>query len=373
MDFNLNSNQKLLQSEIKNFSLSEIEPVTASQDEENEFPGEIIQKMRELGIFGVTVEEAYGGSQLDFISFSILVEELSKASASIGVSVVYHNIFGGYFISKFGTEEQRRKYLKKIAGGEKLCGFGMVEPDTDSPQSLTAALEKDEYHLNGSINFAFNAGLADLIVVAMPVQGGANYFLIENGFPGFKSGKKADLLGIRGAGIGDLIFENCKVPASNFLSTEGAPGALSELLSLISLGIASVALGLGQASIDASIKYSKQRKQFNQYICQFQLIQKKLADMDTEISASRFLTYHTAYLKDSNKRILKETSQAKLLATESARRAAIQAVQIFGGYGYMKDFPVERYMRDAKVLEVIGGTSDTHRINIAKILTGKVL
>jgi butyryl-CoA dehydrogenase len=378
MNFDLTENQKLIQDMMKKFAKEELEPKAAEYDKTTEFPSENLKKLAELGIMGMIVPEEYGGSGFDFISLAIAVEEISKACGSTGVISAVHNSLVCYPILTFGNDEQKKKYLPKLASGEMLGAFGLTEPNAGSdPGSLetTARLEDDYYILNGTKRFITSAGKAGLFIVVASTDKtkgskGISVFLVERNSPGFSIGKHEDLMGLRATDNCELIFEDCKVPKANRLGQEnqGFKIALS-LLDVSRIDIGAQAVGIAQGALEKSIQYSKERKQFGRAICEFELIQAKLAEMAMKIQAARFLTYNAAFQKDKGVgRFSQESSMAKLYAATIAVEVTREAVQIFGGYGYSKDYAVERYYREAKCLEIYEGTSEIQKIVIARNL-----
>lgn len=374
MDFDLDEQQQMIRKAAREFADKEIKPLASKLDQDAVFPTEIIRKLGEMGFMGMLVPETYGGAGLDCVSYAIAIEEISRGDASVGVIMSVNNSLVCQPILDYGTEEQKKRYLPDLAQGKKLGAFSLTEPEAGSDAAnvqTTAVLSGDHYVINGTKVFVTNGGKADIIVLFASTNPeakgkGISAFIIEKGMPGFKVGKKEDKMGMRASDTSELIFEDCKVPKQNLLGEEGK-GLRIALSSLDCgrIGIAAQAVGIGQACLEASIEYSKVRKQFGKPICEFQAIQWMLADMATEIEAARYLTYRAAYLKDKGMRYTKEAAQAKLFASEAAVRAAINAVQIHGGYGYMKEYDVERYFRDSKLTEIYEGTSEVQRMVIA--------
>ncbi|MCG8483496.1 MAG: acyl-CoA dehydrogenase [Clostridia bacterium] len=378
MNFNLTKEQEMVRTMVNSFAENEVEPIAADIDLTGEFPHETVKKMSRYGILGIPFPEEYGGAGGDYVSYAITVEELSRKCASTGVICSAHTSLCGIPIYLFGTEEQKQKYLTPLAKGEKLGAFGLTEPDagTDAAgQKTTARLEGDEYILNGTKVFITNGGVADTyIVIAVTDRSkgthkGTSAFIVEADTPGFTIGKKEDKMGIRASATTELIFEDCKIPKENLLGNigEGFKIAMTTLDSG-RIGIAAQALGIAQAALDNSTQYSKERVQFGRPISKFQAIQWQLADMATEVEAARMLVYKAAYLKDTKQPFSSAAAMAKLFAAEAAMKASTKAVQIHGGYGYMKDYPVERLMRDAKITEIYEGTSEVQRMVIASKL-----
>ncbi|MGQ9604271.1 MAG: acyl-CoA dehydrogenase [bacterium] len=377
MDFDLDDQQQMIRKAAREFAEKEIKPVASKLDQEAAFPTEIIRKLGEMGFMGMIVPETYGGAGLDTVSYAIATEEISRGDASVGVIMSVNNSLVCQPILEYGTEEQKKRYLPDLAQGKKLGGFSLTEPEAGSDAAnvqTRAVLSADHYIINGTKVFVTNGGKADVIVLFASTNPeakgkGISAFIIEKGMPGFKVGKKEDKMGMRASDTSELIFEDCRVPKENMLGEEGK-GLRIALSSLDCgrIGIAAQAVGIGQACLEASIGYSKVRKQFGKPICEFQAIQWMLADMATEIEAARYLTYRAAHLKDKGAQYTKEAAQAKVFASEAAVRAAINAVQIHGGYGYMKEYDVERYFRDSKLTEIYEGTSEVQRMVIAASL-----
>ncbi len=336
--------------------------------------------MAELGLLGMTIPEKYGGTGFDFLSLAIAIEEISRGCGSTGVITAVHNSLAAWPIVNWGTEAQKEKYLPRMATGELLGAFGLTEPNCGSdPAAMesTAVLNGDHYVLNGAKRFITNGGEAGVFIVFArtdPAAGhrGISAFIVEKGFPGFSLGKHENLLGLRATANCELIFEDCRIPQENLLGGAGngfkvAMGTLD--VSRIDIG--AQAVGIAQAALDKSLAYSRERKQFGKAICEFEMIQAKLSEMATRIQAARLLVYNAAYQKDSGKpRFSMESAMAKLFAAETAVAVTKEAVQIFGGYGYTKDYPVERMFRDAKCMEIYEGTSEIQRIVIARALVG---
>ncbi|MCX7784893.1 MAG: acyl-CoA dehydrogenase [candidate division WOR-3 bacterium] len=378
MNFELTENQKMIQDMMRKFAKEELEPKAVELDKTGEFPTENIKKLAELGIMGMVVPEEYGGAGFDFVSLAIAVEEISRACASTGVIVAVHNSLVCHSIYTFGTEEQKKRLLPKLASGEKLGAFALTEPNVGSdPASLetTAKLDGDYYILNGSKRFITNAKNADVFIVFATADKSLGYkgicgFIVEKGMSGFSLGKHEDLMGLRATGNCELIFEDCKVPKENLLAEQGKGFKIAlGILDVSRIDIGAQAVGIAQAALDKSIQYSKERKQFGKAICEFEMIQAKLAEMAMKIQAARLLTYYAAFLKDKGvPRFSQESSIAKLYASTIAVEVTREAVQIFGGYGYSKDYPVERYYREAKCLEIYEGTSEIQKIVIARNL-----
>lgn len=378
MDFNLTEDQIMLRNMARDFANKELEPRAAQNDATAEFPLETVKKLAELGLLSMTIPEKYGGAQFDFLSLAIAIEEISRGCGSTGVITAVHNTLAAWPIVNWGTEQQKEKYLPRMATGELLGAFGLTEANAGSdPASMEtkAVLKGDKYILNGSKRFITNAGAAQLFIVfakTAPELGskGVTAFIVERTFPGFSLGKHEDLLGLRATSNCELIFEDCEVPKENVLGevNSGFKVALGTLdVSRIDIG--AQATGIAQAALEKSLAYSKERKQFGRPICEFEMIQAKLAEMATRIQASRLLVYYAAGQKDAGRpRFSQEAAMAKLFAATTAVDVTREAVQILGGYGYTKEYPVERLYRDAKCMEIYEGTSEIQRLVIARNL-----
>lgn len=362
---------------IRDFATKEIAPKAAEVDRNARFPEETFKALGKLDMLGLLVPTEYGGAGADYRSYAIAVEEIGRACGSTGLSYAAHVSLGTNPIKLFGTDEQKKKFLPKLARGEYIGCWALTEPGTGSDaaaQKTTAKRDGDHYILNGTKQFITNATHADVsIIMAMTDislgRKGISSFVVEKGTPGFFVSKVEKKLGMRGSPTASLTFEDCRVPAANMLGAEndGYKQALTTLEGgRISIG--ALALGIAQAAFDAALQYAKQREAFGQPIGKFQLIQGYLADMSTQIQAARLLLYHAAWMKDHGKRVTLEGSQAKLFASEIASRVANLCVQIHGGYGYIEDFPAERFLRDAKLCEIGEGTSEIQRLLIARQL-----
>lgn len=387
MDLSLTDEQQQLRRTVREFAEGEIAPHVMEWDEASQFPKEIIPQLGQMGLLGVIFPEKYGGAGLGYLEYSIVIEELSRVDGSVGLIVAAHNSLCSNHIYKFGTESQKQKYLAPLVQGKKLGCWSLTEPGagSDAGGTRTIAVKQDGgWVLNGSKTFTTNGHYAD-VCVGMAVtdagkkQHGISAFIIEKGTPGFRPGKKENKLGMRASDTSEVIFSDCRVPAENLLGAEGE-GFINSLQVLDGgrISIASLALGMAQGAYEAAVKYAKQRKQFGKAISEFQAIQFKLADMATEIEAARLLVWEAAYLadrslrdKNSGVRFTRESSMAKLFAAEVAVRVANEAVQIFGGYGFVKDYPAEKYYRDAKLCTIGEGTSEIQRLVIARQLLGK--
>lgn len=374
MNFQLTEEQELIRKMAKEFADTEVAPIAAEVDKNHRFPEETVAKMVELNMMGIPFPEEYGGSGADTLSYAMVVEELSRACASTGVILSAHTSLGAHPIYQFGNEEQKQKYLTPLANGEKLGAFCLTEPSagTDAAsQQTTAVLDGDNYILNGSKIFITNGAYADtFIVFAMTDKSkglkGISAYIVEKEFPGFAVGQTEDKLGIRGSSTTEIIFKDCVVPKENMLGKEGDGFKIAmQTLDGGRIGIAAQALGIAQASLDASIAYAKDRQQFGKPIATFQAIQWMIADMATKVNAARHLVYHAAWLKDQKVPFGKEAAMCKLYASETAMWASTTAVQIHGGYGFTTNYPVERFMRDAKITEIYEGTSEVQRMVVA--------
>ncbi len=374
MDFSISKKEQLFLNMIREFAEKEVKPLAAEVDEEERFPIETVRKMGPLGIMGIPVPKEYGGAGGNNILYTMAVEELSRVCATTGVIVSAHTSLCCAPIMEHGTEEQKMKYLPKLATGEWIGAFGLTEPNagTDaSAQQTFAVKEGDHYVLNGSKIFITNAEYADVyIIMAMTdkSQGtrSISAFIVEKSFPGFSVGKKEKKMGIRGSATCELIMENCIVPAENLLGKEGKGFSIAmKTLDGGRIGIASQALGIAQGAMDETVKYTKERKQFGKPLCKFQNMQFQLADMQTRIEASRLLVRKAAWKKDGKIPYSADAAMAKLFAAETAMEMTTKAVQYHGGYGYTREYPVERMMRDAKITEIYEGTSEVQRMVIA--------
>ncbi len=377
MNFQFTEEQLMIKETARKFAVEELAPKASERDEKEEFPHEEVKKLAELGFMGMMVSEKYGGAGLDTISYVLAMEEISKVDASVGVIMSVNNSLVCWPIETFGTEEQKLKYLPRLARGELLGAFCLSEPEAGSDasnQRTTAVKDGDYYILNGTKNFITNGVYANILIVFAQTDKekgskGISAFIVEKDFPGVIVTKKEKKLGIRSSDTAQIVFEDCKVPACNRLGEEGLGFKIAmTTLNGGRIGIAAQALGIAQASLEASIKYAKERKTFGKYLAEHQAIQFKIADMATKIEAARLLTLLAAWKKDRGEKYVKEASMAKLFASQVAVEASLEAVQIHGGYGYIKDFPVERYLRDSKITEIYEGTSEIQRIIIAREL-----
>ena len=374
MIFELTEDHLMMRKMVRDFAEKECGPGAEERDEKEEFSMEIWKKAGELGLAGVTFPEEYGGVGADYISYAITVEELSRVDASVGVTISAHASLCCNPIAKFGTEEQKKKYLTPLATGEKMGAFGLTEPMAGSDSSgtrTTAVRDGNDYILNGTKIFITNGYYADTYVVTAQMDKskgnrGIAAFILEKGMPGFTFGKKEKKMGIRSSATYELVFEDVRVPAENLLGEEGQGFKIAMItLDYGRIGIASQALGIAQGAYEQALKYSKERSQFGKTLAEFQITQFKLADMATQIEAARLLVYQAAYLASAHKSVSKAAAMAKLFAAETAMAVTTQAVQIHGGYGYTRDYPVERMMRDAKITEIYEGTSEMQRVVIS--------
>ena len=370
-------NQQVIKDTIRDFAENKIKPRIMEFDEDQIFPKDLIQELGGLGFMGILIPEKFGGAGLGYVEYALIVEELARVDPSIALSVAAHNGLCSNHINLFANEDQKEKYLPDLATGKKIGAWALTEPGSGSDaagMTTTAELSGDHYILNGTKSFITH-GKSGEIAVVMAVTDkekkskGISAFIIEKGTEGFSAGKKENKLGMRASETTQLILENCKVPKDNLLGKEGEgfPQAM-KVLGGGRISIAALSVGLAQGCLEASVKYSKERKQFNKPISSFEAIQFKLADMATEIEAARLMTFKAAKLKDDGKDITKDAAIAKLYASEIATKATNEAVQIFGGYGFVKDYPVEKFYRDVKLLTIGEGTSEVQRIVIAREL-----
>lgn len=379
-DMFLTDEQKMLRDMVREFADNEVKPVATELDIEERFPTEIVQQMAELGLLGVCYDEKYGGAGMDNLSYIIAVEELSRACASTGITLAAHVSLGVAPINLFGTEEQKEKYMPALCSGEKLGAFGLTEPNAGSDAGgtqTTAVLDGDEWVINGSKIYCTNGSVAGTIVATAVTDKekgtkGISSFIIESDNPGFKVGKKERKLGIRASDTVEVHFEECRIPKENILGTPGE-GFKQFLITLDGgrISIGAMALGIAQGAMEQTLQYTQEREQFGKPIAAFQTIQHKLADMATEIEAARHLVYHAARLKDLGKKFSQQSAMAKLYASEVAMRVTNQAIQAHGGYGYIREYPVERMFRDAKLTTIGEGTSEIQRLVIARNLLGR--
>jgi len=379
MQLELTEQQKMIRNMVREFAEKEIAPIAAELDKTEEYPTKTLEKMAALGLLGTIIPTEYGGAGLDSISYAIVIEEISRKCASTGVITSVHNSLAAWPIIKYGTEAQKKKYLPLLAKGEKIGAFAGTEPNAGTDlgaMKSTAELKGNHYIINGTKTFITSGPKAGIIIVFAVTNKaagakGLSAFIVENTFKGYKVGSIFEKLGIHASQTSELIFENMEVPKENLLGKEG-DGFKIALSTLDGgrIGIACQAVGIAQAALDESISYAKQREQFGKPIASFQAIQWMIANMATRIEAARLLVYNAAYAKDKGERISKHAAMAKLFASDTAMQAVMDAVQIHGGYGYTKEYTVERLFRDAKITEIYEGTSEVQRMVIASSLLG---
>ena len=379
MDFGLSEEQQLLKRTVREFAEAELLPHCLEWDEKQEFPREVFAKLGELGLMGVCWPAAYGGSGLSTLDYALVMEELARVDAGVALSVSAHNSLCSGHIYLAGTEEQKKKYLVPLAKGEKVGCWGLTENSAGSDAGgtkTTAVRDGGGWVLNGSKTFITNGRVADIAVVMAVTdrskgKKGISAFVVERGLIGFRAGKKENKLGVRSSDTSELVFEDCRVPAENLLGQEGM-GFVDTLriLDRGRIGIAAWSLGIAQACLEASLKYARDRRQFGHAIADFQAVQFKIAEMATKVDASRLLTFRAATLADRGRTHTAESSMAKLFASEASVEVALEAIQIHGGYGYIKEYPVERHLRDAKLGTIGEGTSEVQRMVIARLLLG---
>jgi alkylation response protein AidB-like acyl-CoA dehydrogenase len=377
MDFSYTDEQRQLRRAVREFAEAEILPHVRAWDEKSEFPAPAIAKCGQMGLMGSIFPEEYGGAGYGYIEYALLVEELARVDPSVALIVAAHTSLCSNHLYLAGTEEQKRKYLPRLASGEWLGSWSLTEPEAGSDAGGTrtsAVADGDEWVINGAKTFTTNAHYAQLCVAMAATDRskshhGISAFLVEAGTAGFRPGKKEDKLGMRASDTGEVIFENCRVKNAALLGTagEGFVDAL-RVLDGGRISIAALSVGIAQGAFDAALRYSKQRKQFGRFISEFQAIQFKLADMATEIDAARLLVQRAAWLKDQGKSVNRESAMAKLYASEVAVRVCNEAVQVHGGYGFTKDYPVEKFYRDVKLMTIGEGTSEIQRMVIARQL-----
>jgi len=377
MQFTLSEEHEMIRKMVRDFAINEVAPTASERDEEERFDREIFDQMAELGLTGIPWPEKYGGIGSDYLAYAIAVEELSRVCASTGVTLSAHTSLAGWPIFKFGTEEQKQKYLKPMAQGKKIGAYCLTESSSGSDaggMKTTARKEGDHYVLNGSKIFITNGGVAEIYVVFARTDleskhKGTTAFIVESNFSGFKVGKKEKKMGIRSSPTTEIIFEDCIVPQENVLGEEGQ-GFKIAMMTLDGgrNGIAAQAVGIAQGALDAAVGYAKERVQFGKPIIANQGISFKLADMATNIEAARLLTYQAAWLESAGLPYGKASAMAKLFAGDTAMKVTTEAVQVFGGYGYTKEYPVERFMRDAKITQIYEGTQEIQRLVISRML-----
>jgi alkylation response protein AidB-like acyl-CoA dehydrogenase len=373
--FVLTEEQEHLRREIREFAAQEIAPHMAAWDEASEFPLAAVKKLGAMGLMGVIIPQEYGGAGLGYVDYVLAIEELSAVDGSVGLTMAAHNSLGTNHIFLAGNEAQKRKYVSRLATGEWLAAWALTEPGSgsDASSARTTAMKKgDRYVLNGNKTFITNGRYADVVVVIAITDRskethGLSAFVIEKGTKGFKAGKKENKLGLRASDTSELIFEDCEIPAENLLGAEGE-GFIDAMRVLDGgrISIAALSLGIARGALDAALKYVKERRQFGKAIAEFQGIQWKLADMATELDAARLLTQRAAVLKDAGRKVTRESSMAKLFASEVAVHICNEAVQLLGGYGFIKDYPVEKFYRDVKLCTIGEGTSEIQRMVIAR-------
>jgi alkylation response protein AidB-like acyl-CoA dehydrogenase len=377
LDFQLNEEQQQLRKSVREFAEREIAPNVMNWDESGEFPLETVKELGRLGLMGIVFPQEYGGAGMGYVEYVTAIEELSRIDGSIGIILAAHTSLCSNHIFLAASEEQKHKYLPKLGTGEFIGAWGLTEPGAGSDAGaarMTALRKKDCWVLNGTKTFCTNGHYADVLVVIAVTDKtahthGLSAFVVEKGTKGFRPGKKENKLGLRASDTAELIFEDCCIPAGNLLGKEG-DGFIDAMRVLDGgrISIAALSLGMAQGAFEAALKYSKQRKQFNKPISEFQAIQWKLADMATEIDAARLLTRRAAAMKDAGMKTTMESSMAKLFASEVAVRCANEGVQIHGGYGFIKEYPAEKFYRDVKLCTIGEGTSEIQRLVIARQL-----
>jgi butyryl-CoA dehydrogenase len=377
LDFSLTPEQKLFQKTVREFCEKEIKPLTQKIDQEEYFPKELYKKMGKMGMLAMTVPQKYGGAGIDRISYMIALEEISRVCGSTGITVEAHNSLGVGHIFEKGTEEQRKKYLPNILNGNELAAWALTEPNAGSDAGslqTTAVLDGDEWVLNGTKQFITSGDIAWVTTIMAKTAKdkgakGISAFIVERDTPGFKVGQLEDKLGLRGSHTAELILEDCRIPKENLLDTEGMGfiGAMN-ILDRGRTAIGAMSVGIARGALEESLEYAKQRQQFGKPIGKNQAIQWMIADMATQIDAARLLVYRAAHMEDLNIPFTKEAAMAKLFASDIAMNATVKAMQIFGGYGYMREYPLERYYRDIKLCQIGEGTSEVQKMVIARQL-----
>jgi alkylation response protein AidB-like acyl-CoA dehydrogenase len=377
--FGLTDEQEQLRKEVRSFAEREIAPHVSEWDEKSLFPEEVVKKLGPMGLMGVIFPEALGGAGMGYVEYVLAVEELSRVDGSVGIIVASHNSLCTNHIMLAGNDEQRRRWVTKLASGQWLGAWGLTEPGSGSDAAAartTAVLRGDKWVLNGNKTFITNGGHADCAVVLAvtdQAQGtrGISAFVVEKGTKGFRAGKKENKLGLRASDTSELIFEECEIPAENLVGKlgEGFKDAM-RVLDGGRISIAALSLGIARGALDAAMKYAQQRRQFGKSISEFQAIQFKLADMATQLDAAWLLTMRAAQMKDAGQRVTREAAMAKLFASEAACRICDEGVQIHGGYGFIKDYPAEKFYRDVKLCTIGEGTSEIQRMVIARELLG---
>ncbi|ATI50442.1 acyl-CoA dehydrogenase AcdA [Bacillus cereus group sp. BfR-BA-01445] len=378
MHFKLAEEHEMIRKMVRDFAKNEVAPTAAERDEEERFDRALFDQMAELGLTGIPWPEEYGGIGSDYLAYVIAIEELSRVCASTGVTLSAHTSLAGWPIFKFGTEEQKQTFLRPMAEGKKIGAYGLTEPGSGSDAGGMKTIAKrdgDHYVLNGSKIFITNGGIADIYVVFALTdpeskQRGTSAFIVESDTPGFSVGKKESKLGIRSSPTTEIMFEDCRIPVENLLGEEGQGFKIAmQTLDGGRNGIAAQAVGIAQGALDASVEYARERHQFGKPIAAQQGIGFKLADMATDVEAARLLTYQAAWLESEGLPYGKESAMSKVFAGDAAMKVTTEAVQVFGGYGYTKDYPVERYMRDAKITQIYEGTQEIQRLVISRMLT----
>ena len=377
MDFELSADQRLLKKTVRDFAEKELKPFSRAWDEAQQFPRDIFTKLGELGLLAVVFPEEYGGSGMSTVDYTIVIEELARVDAGVALSTAAHNSLSSGHIFLAGSEEQKKKYLPKLATGEFVGAWGLTENSAGSDAGgtrTTAVKDGDSWVLNGSKTFITNASFAEVAVIMAVTDKtkgnkGISAFLVDKGTKGFRPGKKEDKLGVRSSDTSELILEDCRIPASNLLGelNRGFIDTL-KILDRGRIGIAAFSIGIAQGAFEAAVSYAKGRKQFNQAIAEFQAVQFKLSEMATKIDAARLLAVRAAFLRDSGKEHKTESAMAKLFASEMSVEVALEAIQIHGGYGFVKDYPVERALRDSKLGTIGEGTSEIQKLVIARSL-----
>ncbi|WP_313900652.1 acyl-CoA dehydrogenase [Edaphobacter flagellatus] len=379
--FGLTAEQEQLQKEVRAFAEREVAPHVSEWDEKSEFPHAVVKKLGEMGLLGVIFPEELGGAGMGYVEYVLAIEELSRVDGSVGIIVAAHNSLCTNHIMLAGNDEQRSRWIPKLASGQWLGAWGLTEPGSGSDAGgarTTAVKRGDKWVINGSKTFITNGSYANCAVVLAVTdkekgtRGGISAFVVERGTPGFRSGKKENKLGLRASDTAELIFENCEVPEENQI---GKPGdGFKDAMRVLDGGrisIAALSLGMGRGALDSAMKYAQERKQFGKAISEFQAIQFKLADMATELDAAWLLTMRAAHMKDKGQKVTLESAMAKLYASEAACRICDEGVQIHGGYGFIKDYPAEKFYRDVRLCPIGEGTSEIQRMVIARELLGK--
>jgi len=375
MDFNLTDEQIAIRETVREFAEKEIAPSARERDEKSEFPYDIVKKLGKLGMCGIITSPEYGGSGMDFLSYVIIIEELARVDASVAVIMSVTNTLAGFPLRHFGSEEQKKKFLIPLSKGEKLGAYSLSEPQAGSDASnlvCRAVRDGDDYILNGVKNFVTNGTTAEIIIVFAMTdkekgKKGISTFIVESDSPGFSVGKVEKKLGIKSSDTAELVFKDCRVPIANLIGEEGEGMKIAlTTLDYGRVGIGAQALGIAQGAMERAIAYSQEREQFGKKIISFQAIQFKISEMAVNVDASRLLLYRAAKLQDEGKNFTAESAIAKLFASKTAMKTSNQAVQIFGGNGYMREYEIERFMRDAKITEIYEGTSEIQKIVISR-------